>query len=217
MKCGMYLRRMTVSRSSAPIQNRNKSYRQRRINQFKPRKTILIVCQGERTEPNYFSKFGTAWLTVKIHKVGKDTKSVVDKAKELKKDYEETWVVFDKDDFEDCTFDQSIRSAITSNINVAYSNECFELWYVLHFDYLNTAIPRTDYFSKLGKLLGCVYSKASDFMYERLKERTNIAITNAKKLMDEYIPASNPSKNNPSTTVHLLVEELIEQAKPRYR
>ena len=205
-----------MSRSSAPIQNRNKSYHQRRINQVKPRKTILVVCQGECTEPNYFSKFGNAWLTVKIHKVGKDTKSVVDKAKELRKDYEEIWVVFDKDDFENCTFDQSIRSAIRSNINVAYSNECFELWYILHFEYLNTAIPRTDYFSKLGKLTGCGYSKASDSMYERLKSRTDIAIANAKRLMDQYKPASHPSKKNPSTTVHLLVEELIEQAKPRY-
>lgn len=207
---------MTVSRSSAPIQNRKKSYRRRRIDQVNPRKTILIVCQGERTEPNYFSKFGTAWLTVKIHKVGKDTKSVVEKAKELKKDYEETWVVFDKDDFDDCTFDNSIQSARNSNINVAYSNECFEVWYILHFEFLNTGIPRTDYFSKLGKLMGCEYTKANDFMYERLKGRMENAIANAKKLLEVYGASSHPSKANPSTTVHLLVEELIEQAKPRY-
>jgi len=217
MNCGMYLRRMTVSRRNAPIQNRNKSYQRRRVDQFKPRKTILIVCQGIRTEPNYFSKFGTEWLTVKIHRVGKDTKSVVDKAKELKKGYEETWVVFDKDDFEDTAFDQSIQSARRSNINVAYSNECFEVWYILHFEYLNTAIPRADYFSKLGKSMDCDYSKASDSMYERLKGRMETAIVNAKKLMDEYEPSSQPSRNNPSTTVHLLVEELMEQAKPRYR
>ena len=190
-----------MSRSRSPIQNRNKSYQQRRIDRVEPRKTILIVCQ---------------WLTVKIQRVGKDTKSVVEKAKELKKGFDETWVVFDKDDFEDCTFDNSIQSARCSKIKVAYSNECFELWYILHFEFLNTAIPRTDYFSKLGKLMGCEYTKTSDFMYERLNERMENAIANARRLMEVYGSSSHPSKENPSTTVHLLVEELIEQAKPRY-
>lgn len=206
-----------MSRSNSSFNNRSKSYKSRRIDQVTPRKTILVVCQGEQTEPNYFKKFGSEWLTVRIEKVGKDTISVINKAKKLKKEFEEIWVVFDKDDFDDSTFDNAIQSARSSKIKVAYSNECFEVWYILHFEFLNTEIPRTEYFTKLEKIFDCKYAKNNDFMYERLKNRMGIAIANAKRLMDLYGTSSHPSKDNPSTTVHLLVQELIEQAKPRYR
>jgi len=213
----MFHRRMTVSRSNSSFNNRSKSFKSRKVDQFSPRKTILVVCQGEQTEPNYFKKFGSEWLTVRIETVGKDVNAVIDRAKKIKKDFDEIWVVFDKDDFSDSTFDNAIQSAKSSKIKVAYSNECFEVWYILHFEFLNTEIPRKEYYTKLEKILNCKYAKNNNFMYERLKDRMGIAIANAKRLIDLYGTSSHPSKDNPSTTVHLLVQELIEQAKPRYR
>jgi hypothetical protein len=44
-------------------------------------------------------------------------------------------------------------------------------------------------------------------MYEKLQDKQTIAIRNAEKLIQTYKPP-NPAKDNPSTTVYLLVEEL---------
>jgi len=59
----------------------------------------------------------------------------------------------------------------------------------------------------LTKLLGHEYKKNSQTIYEELKDKQQDAIKYAKRLLQEYEP-SNPETDNPSTTVHLLVEEL---------
>ena len=90
---------------------------------------------------------------------------------------------------------------------MAYSNEAFELWYILHFEFVNTVIPRKDYEKKLTKLLGYQYHKNSDSIYDDLIDKKNNAIKNAANLLKLYNP-QNPARDNPSTTVHLLVQEL---------
>ena len=60
---------------------------------------------------------------------------------------------------------------------------------------------------KLDSLLGDSYQKNSDNMYERLQKNQATAIKNAEKLLKEY-DIIDPTNNNPSTTVHLLVQEL---------
>lgn len=92
-------------------------------------------------------------------------------------------------------------------MQIAYSNEAFELWYVLHFEFLNTGIPRKDYCKKLKALLGHKYQKNSDTIYDELFDKQSTAIKNAVKLLQQYDP-QNPVEDNPSTTVHLLVQEL---------
>lgn len=49
--------------------------------------------------------------------------------------------------------------------------------------------------------------KRSEQIYDELSEKQAIAIKNAKKLIQQY-QSHNPVQDNPSTTVHLLVEEL---------
>jgi len=44
-------------------------------------------------------------------------------------------------------------------------------------------------------------------MYDELLSKQPAAIKNATKLLDEYFPR-NPEADNPSTTVHRLVQEL---------
>lgn len=77
--------------------------------------------------------------------------------------FEKTWVVFDKDDFDD--FDEAVRDAQTRGYGLAMSNECFELWYLLHFrDVLPTErLPRQTIFAELRRHFGL----ASE--YEKVK------------------------------------------------
>lgn len=61
--------------------------------------------------------------------------------------FDRIWVVFDKDDFND--FNEAIKLAKDFSFNCAWTNEAFELWYFLHFQYLDAAISRHDYIIKL--------------------------------------------------------------------
>lgn len=55
--------------------------------------------------------------------------------------------------------------------------------------------------------MGKSYSKNSHKMYDELFDLQPTAIDNADRLLQEY-PKPNPAKDNPSTTVHLLVQQL---------
>lgn len=183
----------------------------------KTKKRFFIVCEGEKTEPNYFKKFSVDVDLKVIKGEGKDTKSLVETAIELKNDPESgqrdrVWCVFDRDrndqnPHDAQNFNAAITLAQTNGIKVAYSNDAFELWYLLHFNYYNTGISRNDYPNMLTKLLGHKYEKNSKTIYEKLKDKQQDAIKHAKRLLQEY-DRPNPESDNPSTTVHLLVEEL---------
>lgn len=96
---------------------------------------------------------------------------------------------------------------------VAYSNEAFELWYILHFEYLQSGISRNEYKKKLTKYLDVKYKKNDLTMYERLLSKQSKAVQNAKSLLMYYGADHNPEKDNPSTTVHLLVQQLNQYSR----
>src|SRR4028119_2211912 len=203
--------------------NKKSSSRRTNIDYYnrkvKTRRWFLIVCEGEKTEPYYFKSFPVDPTVIKldIKGEGKNTKSLVEKAIELKNDSEsdETdrfWCVFDRDKNpknpnDSQNFNSAITLAQTNGIKVAYSNDAFELWYLLHFHFYNTGISRQDYQNMLTQLLGHEYKKNSDTIYEELKNKQQGAIKHAKLLLQKY-DRPNPETDNPSTTVHLLVEEL---------
>jgi hypothetical protein len=204
--------------------NKKSSSRKKSLDDYNNRKVtnrrwFLIVCEGEKTEPNYFRSFPVDRKLIKldIQGEGRNTNSLVEKAIELKKGSEsdETdrfWCVFDRDKNpnnpnDSQNFNSAINIAKNNGIKVAYSNDAFELWYLLHFNYYHTQISRKDYPDMLTELLGHKYQKNSETIYEKLKDKQENAIKNAKRLLQEYKPP-NPETDNPSTTVHLLVEEL---------
>ncbi len=171
----------------------------------------MIVCEGTKTEPNYFRSFRVPKDVVEILGVAEDPSRLVNSAKKRAEEdeYDQIWCVFDRDPgaWTAENFNNALKNAKRHNFHVAYSNESFELWYILHFQFLNTATSRIDYENKLTKLLGQKYQKNDPKMYDRLFEKQSEAIKNAQKLLEGY-DQSNPEKDNPSTTVHLLVQAL---------
>jgi RloB-like protein len=191
-----------------------KGFTDREVGTRDPIPTFLIVCEGAKTEPNYFRSFPVSTRPeITIVGAGCETIAVVNKAIELMaaKTFDRVWCVFDRDPSNvnntATRFRQALQVAAKENIKVAYSNECFEIWYLLHFHLYSTAVPRSDYKKKLTKLIGCNYAKNSDDMYARLADRQPQAIKNAQTLLASYDP-HDPERDNPATTVHLLVEEL---------
>lgn len=201
----------------------NKSDQPRVVEEKKERQYFLIVSEGEKTEPNYF--YGLAetlhnnLAEIEVVGEGADTITIVKKAIELRDErknhrlkppYDEVWVVFDKDEFPAEKFNAAIDLAAKEEIGHAYSNEAFELWYILHFEFLNTPISRSQYVAKLKKLLGS-YKKNQGNIYQLLQKKGNesAAIKSAKRLFDE-LSTGNPAAENPTTLVYLLVERLNE-------
>lgn len=176
------------------------------------RDRILIVCEGEETERNYFEGFRLTNVTVKG--TGYNTESLVQKAIAIKRQairdkekYDQVWSVFDRDSFSPEIFNNAFILARAHGIKIAYSNEAFELWYLLHFNYYDTGLSRDQYKAKLSHLLGHEYKKNSPSIFEEIIEHQDNAMKNAIRLLSQY-PNLNPENDNPSTSVHLLVEEL---------
>lgn len=189
------------------------------------KKLILIVCEGQ-TEELYFKSFPVVSCTVTAFSIGQSKESLVDSTMELKKEeeYDEVWCVFDMDynsgAKEFSSFDNAINKALQNEIKVAYSNDCFELWFCLHYEHIDQQHRRDFYFDFLSNKWNMNYSndgKKYEFCgttYSTLKHEGNqdLAIKRAKKLHkdQEHLPYS---QQNPVTLVYLLVLLLKENMR----
>jgi hypothetical protein len=169
--------------------------------------SILIVCEGEQTERLYFEGFKVPSATVVG--TGFNTVTLVKEAIRLNSTipYDQVWCVFDKDSFSARDFQEAIDLARRNGFHPAYTNEAFELWYLLHFDYHDAALSRRQYGDKLSEKLGRRYEKNDPEVFSLLLARQDEAIRNAEKLLAYYDPHV-PHENNPCTTVQLLVQVL---------
>lgn len=186
------------------------SFSPRPVNRREVKERLLIVCEGAQTEPNYFSNFRVrSATTIRVEGIGANTVSLVREALKLKEgeDYDQVWCVFDRDGFPVENFNAALTLAGNNDIKVAYSNQAFELWFLLHFNYYDAALSRASYIKRLSGLLGRPYEKNSPTIYNELKDKQADAIRNAERLFSMYVPSS-PARDDPSTTVHLLVQEL---------
>lgn len=196
---------------------------------------FLIVCEDEKTEPYYFKQFIGLFPedTVFLRAVGTGSSSLgvvqrseVEKnllAFEANKHVDEVWVVFDKDDAEKSSgnterFEQAFKKAKELNHKVAYSNEVFELWLLLHLKAVdaNKELPREEIYLQLDRS-----GKSLDSNFAYIHGNTNIvdliarygnennAIERAAAIL-RLKEGIHPIKANPSTTVHILVKKLRE-------
>lgn len=183
---------------------------------------LLIVCEGKNTEVEYFDKFHVPGVTIVPVGTGLSTCKLVRKVESIKelqlqrkrlKKFDEIWVVFDKDDNKD--FEDAILLAISLKYKVAYTNQAFEYWFVLHFiDHQGNAMPRTDYANLINEHLkshGAEYDPkskhVSDDMFDVLMaflqdayDRASRLLSSKKKLGQEY--------KESVTTVHNLIHSI---------
>jgi hypothetical protein len=190
--------------------------RSRNFAETRETRKVLVLCEDEKTAPNYFKKFpfNPEDVLVEVVGTGINTDSLVKEAIQRKEHAEQhgqkyirIWCVFDRDSFPAQNFNEAFRLAEANGINVAYANQCFELWYWLHFDLQQTSVSRDEYGKKLSDRLGRKYQKNDTTLYDELKALQPDAIRNCKKLLSFYNPCV-PERNDPSTTVHTLVEFL---------
>lgn len=192
-----------------------------------------IFCEGEQTEPQYFAGFKRLienspiykdMVLIEIEPCGAETMRVIGRAEEYVKKNRVTrgqiWCVYDKDSFPAKDFNAvSERAEILSRENpeiqyhAAWSNECIEFWFLLHFAYYTSNNYRTDYVSflneKFAELKIGKYQKNMDNIFDILLVygRPKLAIRYAKRIIKDG-EGKTPTEIAPGTKVYELVEEL---------
>ena len=181
----------------------------------RPLPRVLIVCEGAKTEPGYFREFRIhpQVRELDIRGQGMNTETLVKEAEKINKNdgpFDEVWCVFDRDSFPPDDYDNAIyKIESKENYHAAYSNEAFELWFVLHFEFLDAKISRAQYIDKLTALLGRKYRKNDPEMYRVLRQSgEEKAIVRADQLINRHAPELPYSQRCPCTTVHRLVLRL---------
>ncbi|WP_165917228.1 RloB family protein [Flaviaesturariibacter aridisoli] len=138
---------------------------------------VIIFCEDDAVEPTYFQDFGTPNLHVSINRNYKQHHfhvdavvehfraigmlEFVDGVERLKIDEGSyVWCVFDRDkapDKADAAFNLSIRNAEDMGVRVAWSNDNFELWLLLHFENVPLDNPtfehRDTYYGRLTEIV----------------------------------------------------------------
>ncbi|MEH2071102.1 MAG: RloB domain-containing protein [Nostoc sp.] len=115
-------------------------------------------------------------------------------------------------------FKQALLKAKENNIVTVTSIPCFEFWFLLHYVY--TTAPSSHYKELCPRLetemrkAGIfktreTYDKSDVTLYKKLKPYLENALTNAMKLELDHL--NEDSCTNPSTKVHILVQQLKDQ------
>jgi RloB-like protein len=205
---------------------------ERNVHTREEKQRILIVCEGLNTEPDYFDHFKKQFRLVAtdIITIGGagETIGVIERANKERQraDFDQIWVVFDKDDFPAAHFDKAILLAESMEFGVAISNQAFEYWLLLHFeDHQCGPMHRNKYAEKLNfhlKPFKMNYDHRSKHISEKLFElmlqvdtttgqaRIKMAIQRAKRCWKEHEEELSPAKKESSTTVFRLVEVLLQ-------
>ena len=194
--------------------------------QREPKRRFTLFCEGQNTEPAYFSALKRAWagtLIIVESKPGVGVpKTIATQAVEYarseglakssrrkKSSFErkdEVWAVFDRDNHPN--FDEAVRDCLDNGVGVARSNPCFELWLILHeSDYdkpdssnnIQRALEglRPEYDRRRGKIPDC------DEMVTRVESaegRGNVLVERREQEGKPY--------GNPSTTVGKLTRAI---------
>ena len=192
--------------------------RRRPFKDIKP--LILVVTEGEVTEPQYLAAFAR-WCTnprveVVVESGAGVPKTIVDTAKRLKQEaekradgeqddhlrYDEVWCVFDVDDHPG--LDDARQTAGSNGLRLAVSNPSIELWLLLHF----RDQPGMQYRDKIKTLLKSYvpgYNKHVDF---RLYQPHYQDAEDRARRLEEICINDGEEGRNPSTSFWRLTSRI---------
>ena len=194
----------------------------RRVARRDPYDKILIVCEGEKTEPNYFNGvrdyYGLNSANVEIcGDSGSDPLSIFRYAKQRYREerdagdtFDRVFCVFDKDSHPQ--YDEALQIITAQTPYDTYfaitSVPCFEYWLLLHFIYTTKPYSPLPGNSVGNQVLADLqkylpdYQKGQKAVFAELIDQLVFATQNAQRALRE---AERSDTDNPSTRVHELV------------
>lgn len=196
---------------------------------LKPR--LHIFCEGTKTEPNYLNGYiercfpGTV-LTL-VRRTKKNTpvelvkEAIAEKTHRDTPEEDQFWVVYDRESpnkYSPALHEEAFAKAKANGINIAFSNVCFEVWLLLHFQATVPACDSCDDLCKRSPLKKYIpnYDKGAKRNYTET-EISN-ARKNAVKLNKQTIAGANaswtkPYQWNPYTDVYKLLNAMDKHQK----
>ena len=183
--------------------------------------TVLIVCEGEKTEPNYFRELRDdlrlSHFNIEItgSSQGSAPINVVNHALQYHKDYDKTFCVFDQDQH------SSYQKALDKirkkenfqkhSVTAITSVPCFEFWLLLHFrmttrQFAAASGSHCELVIKELKEYLPDYRKGYHGIYQKIKTKLSQALENAERVASHCAAAGT---DLPSTKIHLLVNYLL--------
>lgn len=200
----------------------------------KLKRLMHIICEGEKTEPNYLrayiedkAKDKTKVIEIPDLKINTPVQ-LVDAAVKCKdssatSDEDEFWVVYDRESINKYPHTLHAKAwdkARANNINIALSNVCFELWVLLHFRLHEAPHDNYDDFYKnsgikdeLRKVGIDNYDKGCVHLYSRLsggveKARRRAAILNQRARETAANETDKPFILGCYTDIHILLDAI---------
>jgi hypothetical protein len=137
-----------------PLTDR-REYRKKKA--FRDATLFVVICEGERREPEYFSFFDRLSSRIKVKTVpskkGKSAPNhLLSNAQEASSENaltnnDQLWIVLDKDRWSRKSIESILQAGRSKAFwNIAISNPCFEVWLYFHF---------TKTLPELADLSGC--------------------------------------------------------------
>jgi hypothetical protein len=194
----------------------------RRKAYLEPRPRLLLVCEGRVTEKGYFEALRretqNRLLIVEVVGDGESPKTVVEHATDLKRraekaanaaqdvylKYDEVWCVFDRDGH--ARIPEAMQQARDNNLNVAFSNPCFELWILLHFRDQRAQLTCAQ---AAALVKGHIPRYEKAIPYETVAPHYLEAVGRAERLA-KWQAEQGRVGGNPFTDVHVLTRRIFE-------
>jgi len=193
-----------------------------------PATIMIVVTEGEKTEPEYFKAFKEIHVPPHIKKSVFDLriipgigvpKTVVDRAIQELQDLQgplsgkdSVWAMFDRD--EHPKFEEAKRKARSKDIGLAISNPCFEIWGIYHYQDWEGYIERDQCQRRLEELCPSYDRKSGKIFIDRdaIENKYRDAMRRAKESLDSREKEGDP-EGNPSTSVHHLINAILSKVE----
>lgn len=182
----------------------------RRSPRRRTRPLILVVCASRRTEADYLRGLrdhsGNPAVDIVLTRHGRSPEQAVTCARKFverdPRTFDEVWCVVDADQFD---IPKATRSAARTDVELAVSNPCFELWLLLH--HIDCTAYCADYDAVAERLQKHVpgYDKAR-LNFAHYRDQVPDATRRAKRLD----PTGADHTRNPSTSMWRLTERITD-------
>lgn len=197
----------------------------RKASRRAPYDKVLIVCEGEKTEPHYFQglinhyELNTANIVIAAR--GKnDPMGIVERAKQRYREdrdagnpFDRVYCVFDKDSH--TTYGPALEAIAQATPHETFfainSVPCFEYWLLLHYNYSTKPYERLPQSSPCDQVLADLkndwheYAKGATDVFAARLDQLEFAKQNARRALNA---AKRNHTDNPSTRIHELVDYL---------
>jgi hypothetical protein len=192
-----------------------------------PYPRVLIVTEGQKTEPQYFDeirrqeRIPSAHVAVLNSRDGTEPIQIVKYAirsfREQNGEFDHVFAVFDRDEHRtyrarlNACRDTTLKNDENKRIRIRAipSNPCFELWLLLHYEDIHQLFHRDEIIDRLKRYIPG-YEKAFPGTFALTSSALVDASARAKRLQERDSPENDTE--GPYTNVDVVVELLLSLA-----